>query len=326
MYRLVARDPLLLKAPAYRMDDARVRYQRILVPLAAWLLALGQGRWVDGAYVATVAAFLLLGVYWLARWFQQQGLHPRWGVLFLLLPPCLISADRMTVEAAVTALALAAALAAERRPGLLWVALALAALNRETGLLLILAAVAAAGVCRRWRQAVLLGTAGLPLLAWMVYLHFRLPAPDPSVVPAWVGRKVIGLGILGRILHPIPYPGLTSFRELVTQQLDRLALLGVVLALGLALWTLRSWRWSFVDFALLAHFPLFLLVNSPGFFSPVHGYARPFGPLFALLLVRYRPGRPEFLLSVLASLLIAIRLAAGSFWQVQGVVGGILAL
>ena len=50
-YRVVAHDPFLHTEIWRATDRAELRYRRILVPIAAWLLAGGQPALIDAAYI-----------------------------------------------------------------------------------------------------------------------------------------------------------------------------------------------------------------------------------------------------------------------------------
>src|SRR5271165_274133 len=66
-YRYLAHDPSLRKGYARYMDAPQLRSRRLLVSLAAWLLAFGQPSWIDRAYIAVEMFSLALGGYWCAR-------------------------------------------------------------------------------------------------------------------------------------------------------------------------------------------------------------------------------------------------------------------
>jgi len=99
-YRYVAHDPFLSRGYDRFQDDARMRYRRILLPLAAWLLAAGQGPLVDAGCFAAVLLAVALGAWFLSRCAVFHGRHPAWGLAFVAMPATLISLDRMTVDIA----------------------------------------------------------------------------------------------------------------------------------------------------------------------------------------------------------------------------------
>src|SRR5208283_5790499 len=66
-YHYIAHDPFFQRGLSQSLDDPRLRTQRILFPLLAWLLAFGQDSYVDAALIAVQLLFCGLGVYGLSR-------------------------------------------------------------------------------------------------------------------------------------------------------------------------------------------------------------------------------------------------------------------
>ena len=142
-YRYVAHDPFFQRGAWKYMDIPEHRYRRILVPGLAWLLACGQPRFIDSAYVLSVLLFVFLGAYWLSRYALFHAQHAAWGVGFAFVPATLISMDRMTVDVSLAALCVGFAWYAKKGSGgRLWGVAALAAFARDIGFLLAVAACA----------------------------------------------------------------------------------------------------------------------------------------------------------------------------------------
>jgi len=78
-YRYLAHDPFLQKDYFRYVDSPQLRFHRLLIPLAAWLLGFAQRNWIDGAYFAVEMLFLALGVYWCARLLARRGRSPLWN-------------------------------------------------------------------------------------------------------------------------------------------------------------------------------------------------------------------------------------------------------
>ena len=97
-------DPVFREGFAIHVDDARLRYRRILVPGLAFLLAFGQSDHVDAAYRVTILGFLFLGVYWLSRYAAREGRNPEWGLFFCVIPAAATSVERLTIDIALAAL------------------------------------------------------------------------------------------------------------------------------------------------------------------------------------------------------------------------------
>ncbi|MCL6545722.1 MAG: hypothetical protein K6T61_10870 [Bryobacteraceae bacterium] len=228
-YHYQAHDPFLQRGLAAYIDSPRLRYRRMLVPTAAWLLAFGQDRWIDPAFIAVILAFVFLGTLWSARLAVELGRHPAWGFLFLIVPATLISLNRMTVDIALAALAVGFVWHSRRgisAPVLL--ILALAALARETGVLL------AAGYSlywlaeRRLRAAALSAVALLPLVPWYLFVE-RNTSPAAN----------LGASEAAKLRSPLVWFELREYEwgtlvKFTLHGLDYAILAGVLLALALA--------------------------------------------------------------------------------------------
>jgi hypothetical protein len=231
MYHYIAHDPLFRRGFARYIDAPRLRYRRILVPGLAFLLAGGRDGAVDVAYLGVVLGFILLGAYWLGRFGVLLGYGPWLGLCFALVPAVLVSVDRLTVDVALAACSAGFALYARQwRPWKLYAVLAAAALARETGLILVVAAVLWLALQRRFREAALFSTAALPAAAWYLFVAAHTgPAQTRFLTPALFS------GIAGRILHP-QLPAASASIRLLAAVLDLLALAGV---LGSLVWAFR---------------------------------------------------------------------------------------
>jgi hypothetical protein len=103
-YRYLAHDPFLQKGYFRYVNAPRMRFRRVLVPLAAWALSRGRQGWIDSAYVAVEMIFVALGVYWCARLLARRGHSPLWGLLFVVVAGTLASVDRMLVDGPLAAI------------------------------------------------------------------------------------------------------------------------------------------------------------------------------------------------------------------------------
>ena len=201
MYHYIAHDPVFIRGFDAYVDAPRMRYRRILVPLAAQWLAFGNDDRVDGTYVAVILMAVFGGGYWLAMYCALLGYSAAWGLTFVLIPATLISMDRMTVDAALAVLCVAFAVFVMRgsRWGL-YVVLVAAALVRETGFVLIAAYVIWLASQRKFRQAALFLTTAIPALAWYLFVLFNT---DPE---GFEGLSLIPFqGVAQRILSPYKY-------------------------------------------------------------------------------------------------------------------------
>jgi hypothetical protein len=274
-YRIIAHDPFLQRGFARYLDDPRLRYRRILVPLLAYVAAFGSDSRVDAAYIAVEWMFFLLGAYWFARFAQRLGYRPWTGLLFALVPATLISADRLTVDAVLAACCVGFALySREEAHARLYAVLVLGGLVRETGLLLLIAYCAWLLLERRIRTALIYSTAALPALAWYGFVAMRTDATGESRL-----TPLIFSGLADRFIHPAAYPpGLGS----LAIPLDYLALAATAAAI---VWPLyrgcRSLRGPTLPAACL--FAVLGAALPPGdLWSEVYAFGRSLTPLFLL--------------------------------------------
>jgi hypothetical protein len=278
-YRDLAHDPFLRKSYAQYVDAPQLRFQRLLIPLAAWLLALGQHDWIDPAYIAVEMLFIGLGTYWCARLLVRHGRSQFWGLLFVVVPATLASFDRMLVDGPLAALFAGFLLYCEEEHwNRVWLLAVLAALTRETGLLLAAALVADRLLRRDWRRAAWFACSSLPALAWHAWLMAKLP-PAGSVdilgVPVW--------SLVRRLLWLRPYPDLAV--QLLLRVTDVLAVLGLAVSIVLAIrWLLQS-RPGPVRLCLACFAVLALILGAPPHLIDAFGFARPVSPLLLWVML-----------------------------------------
>ena len=286
-YWLIAHDPFMrLRTSAY-LDAPLLRSRRILVPMLTWMMALGRDNLVDGAYVLVVAAFIFGGVFWLSSLAEADGRKAVMGLLFLIVPATMVSIDRMTVDVALAALTACFAWQVKtgRERGI-WVTLAAASLVRETGLVLVVGAVLAAAFQRNFRRAAFLATAALPALCWYGYLMAVLPhraANAHTIVPRWVLLPP-RLGVLERMLNPLPYSRSPFAFQTLYRLLDRIALGATMGAILLGIVRLRRTRPAALKAALAMCLLSLVVMTGKGFWTTPYGYSRPLAPLFILLM------------------------------------------
>ena len=224
-YHYVAHDPLNRTDIGHAVPDPSRRFPRILVPGLAYLLALGSPAWIDRSLFGVNLLFLGLGAYWLACLIPR----PAWAVLYVLTPVALISLDRMTVDLALTSLALGFAVYSnEDAAGPLWAIFAAAALCRETGVLLFAAYALRLALFGQYRKIVLFGSALLPAAVWNL----------------WTGAGALGppvpfYGIAQAILHPRSYR-FGPLANAVIQSAHALQLAGLLFSMSLVFFATRK--------------------------------------------------------------------------------------
>ena len=235
MYHYVAHDPLIRTDIWRYLDEPRLRYRRILLPGMAYLLAAGRQSAIDAAYIAANLLFLFLGAWWLSRYLDGIGLDARLAALFALTPAALISLDRLTIDLAFTTLCIGFALYLRLgRNAPAYAVLLLACLSRETGIVVAVAASLALSWQRRFARAALLCTAAAPAAAWYLYVNARAPGYGSVKLERLIPFRALFEAVLTSTAYPF---GAALNAGLVW--LDRLALVGMVLAMLLGVWLAR---------------------------------------------------------------------------------------
>ncbi len=316
-YHYQAHDPFLRRGFAAYQDAPRLRYRRMLVPIAAYLLAFGQDRFIDTALLAVIWITVFFGVYWSGRWAALDGWHPAWGLAFLLVPATIVAIDRTIVDATLAALCVGLALYARR--GSAWkiyAILALAALTRETGWLL------AAGyglylISRRasWKAAAF-ATSVAPSLLWTSWVTPRTKGDIGTLTPKmiWGALKHPQCLVPGEYRLPQPQAG-------AMHALDYLMVAGSLLAIVLALWSVwkkprHAESFAALGFAGLMVVTVFLVTQHDPF-----TWARLSSPLLALLAL-HGARRRQFIFFV-PLLLVALRTSVQLAPQLLGILRGI---
>jgi hypothetical protein len=229
----LARDPLLRGGPPTYLDSPAYRYQRILLPALAHLLALGRPAAVGWGLVAAN----LLGVALGCRYALQLARHfraPAWWLLGYALNPGLLIGTLFDLSEplAVGLCTAACAFAVRRRPLVAALLLSAALLARETvALVAVVFLVHELLAGRSVRRAL---PYALPLLvaaAWQAALGARF-----GQTPLGAGAMHLGwplAGVIQRVGDGLP---LNDAALLASQ----LAVLALALVAGLALVGLRS--------------------------------------------------------------------------------------
>jgi hypothetical protein len=328
MYHLIAHDPWLQRGFARFLDDARLRYRRILVPALAYAVA-GDTPALHAAYVGWIFVFTALGSTGVAVWAMRHGRSPAWGVLFLFVPATFVSLDRLTGDVALASLCVAFVLAASGARGAPFLALVvLAPLVRETGLLLWAAAVGAAVVRREWRRAGLWLPALVPALAWFGFVSARTPSvPYPNSFVPLQGIARAFLAPPGRGEPPADAAAVSPLRArwrdvapLVASTSTRAALLGALVAIAMGLASLRT-PGDPASLAAAAFATLAVFLQRPDNWLQVYDFGRVYSPLLVVLAMRAVGGGSRWGLLPLA--LMAPSLALQTSGQVTGILRGL---
>jgi len=307
-YHYIGHDPFLRSDLKNYIDDPRMRYRRILIPLLAYGVALGDNARIDRAYELVCLLSIGLGVYWSCRFAQDTGLAAAWGLLFLAMPATAITMDRLVVDGGLAALTAAFAYYSrspsyQSQPWKLFLVLACAVLTRETGLLLVLAYCAYLTLRHEFRAAGTFLLSAAPAVAWYVYVQSNTSGNSysPAPVPFWSVLRALG--------NPPSYPPGTPFANAVVTA-DYLAFAGVLLGSGLALvWASRGprdpLRIAAAMFAMMA-----ILFDITGQWESVYNFGRLYTPMLVCLAGVAAQSRNPWLLLPVAMMLprIAIQL------------------
>lgn len=287
---------------AERLDVPAYRYQRILLPLLAHGVCLGQAACLPWAIFAWDALAQLLAVALLGALLQQQGHSPWWAALAYGLWPGLTGAflAGLPEPLAYGWVVVALWAAQRRRPGLTALAYTLGVLAKEVVLVFVIAHALWLWVQRRRREAAWLG---LPLLVFVLW---------QGLLWHWFGH--IGLGSGGAGATPwewIPFAGLLK----VGLANGRLLLLYLVLFIPVWVPALLALQWSWQPPHTLASF-LYLLNALPIIFLPYSTFREPAGVLrvasglqlaFLLYALQHRHQRA-------LQRLLPLALALNTFW------------
>ncbi|MEN6536127.1 MAG: hypothetical protein ABFD89_20875 [Bryobacteraceae bacterium] len=280
-YRIIARDPFLRTDAPEHIDSPSLRYRRILMPVAAWLLSGGQSGLADGAYLAVNLLFVALGAWWLSQCAVLAERHAAWGLAFLAVPAVIAALDRVVLDGALAALIIGFVLylKTEERWKLYGVLVA-AALLRETGVVL------AAGLClsllfrRRFREVLLFASAVLPTFAWYVYVHFHTHTNYVDAVALEFSNSVFE-----RWLVPLTYARGGPVAGIVIAT-DYISLAGGVAALLLAAWVVLRKKAGAIEIAgVLYALVLFWVIIRLGRYEP-YAFPRLASPILILLAMR----------------------------------------
>ena len=272
-YHYIAHDPFFRHGLARYIDDPRRRYERILVPLAAYVLVAGHQPWIDFAVRAVVLLFVFLGAWWTTRYALAHGGRARPVLLFALLPATVLSVENLTVDVALAALGAAFLLQHDGPVWKLFPILALAPLARETGVLLVAGSMVWALWRSHWRRAAVCALAAVPWAAWtaFVYRHTPSQAYPMSPIPfyeAWRAVLYVRSAVPGAL-------------GLVVTALDAVAVAGSVLAVLLGLYQVR--RGSAVGLACAGFGILGLVLQRPDVWDNYHAHTRVLSPLYLWL-------------------------------------------
>jgi hypothetical protein len=179
--------------------------------------------------------------------------------------------------------------------------LVFAPLVRETGMILIAGWIISNTLQRRWREALLGASCGVPALAWWLWVHSRTPA---DATP-WLARYPFS-GLVDRTLTGLQMPTGSTWLRLAGLT-EQLALFGIWLAFGLVVWRLSRRHFGRTEITAVAFVAFASLLGKADIWETAYAAGRTMSPLLVLLLLVAISGRN--LLFVTPMLLILPRIA-----------------
>jgi hypothetical protein len=284
-YAALATDPFLRQHDTVEALDApSYRATRVMVPLLAWLMALGNPTAALVVYQLLCWGLGLGSVFLVARWLADEGLAPWWALVLVTSTGLAAAIIRSTPDAAALLFMLAALwLHAQRRPRLALALACAAVLARETSYLVVLAIALDELRRRRFSSAVALVFVPLTLvIGWQLYLRgvlgsaFVTGASNFSVPFAWLPAKLATVFAGGKIWW-MEFLGLC-------------AVAATVLALVVVATKPSKWRAPELSFLAFGAMGLFLSYNV---YCETWAYARALAPLpFLAVLIAGRQTVP----------------------------------
>lgn len=273
----IALDPVNAR---YYVDTPGYRYTRILYPLVARLLALGQAALIPYTLLLVNLLAVAGGTLAVAAWLARRAVSPWFGLVYGFYPGLFVGLRRDLTEPVSYALVALAILlfddGGRRRVAWAGLAFALAILTREVAaffallyglsLLRLPQRLDPRAFARRevWGQAaLLLALAGLPLL---LYKGFLL---------AWLGST----GVPSELSpFQLPFHGIAVYWPWApgSQQLEeaRTVILPALVCAGIGVWALWRRAWRVEVWALLVNVLVFVVLLPPYSYHQIFASSR----------------------------------------------------
>jgi hypothetical protein len=265
----IARDPV---SASQHLDVPAYRFQRILLPISARILAFGQEALLPWSLLFINLASLAIGTLILENLLQQYEVN-RWYALTYGLTIGIAGSVRLSLpEPLAYSLVLAGILLMSREKWLLGsVAFAFAGLAKETTLLFPAAYIMYHLVRRKWHPAIILVLSFVPFALWQIILYIQIGA--------------FGIGSGGAKATPfeaIPFAGIARIITEVPAaiRLEVLIIFGAILLPFVILPTLWALKKCWADRANRAVYLYLLFANAAiMLFVPFSTYREPIGIL-----------------------------------------------
>jgi hypothetical protein len=278
-FLLAAHDPFLRGQTHKYMDVAAYRYQRIMYPWLARLLAWGDPQAIPRALVLVNLLAVLAGTFFMGLLCARHGASPLWSLFYGCLSGLLIALMRDLAEPVAMAFLAAGFFFYDSRR-FWWCALMMAAalLSKEICAIALLAMALHALTQQKWQGVIAMILAGVPLAGWWAYIYLRLGA-----LPLQGGESNFGMPFMGMLsyaqkLFPLSmanYQNIVGFAFVIVT--------GLTLILALVEF-LRGWSGQGLAFFLYAGF--FSLMTDKVWVEP-WSYGRVLLPLSVLMLASF---------------------------------------
>ncbi len=246
-YYQIARNPL---GAARFMDNAPYRYQRLLYPLLAWFLSLGQASLVPYTLLLINLIAIVGGVEIIARLLSKHGLSPWFSLALGLYYGLAVGLTFDTTEPFTCLLLALGAWELEKKQWLLaalW--MGLATLSRETAVLFPLCLAAAFAWNRHWKEALAFFALGvLPLLIFL------------SALTLIFGHTGV---TFGPPFEHVPFAGIFHFLHAPHKfwLLVLVMLLPTLVCLAFLTWDLIRWRWNILTLVWAANLLMMVFLS-----------------------------------------------------------------
>ena len=189
-----------------RLDIPVYRVQRILLPFLTALLSLGQPTIIAWLIPLINMAAVTATTYLLASWLKSESRSPWYALIYALYVGTLMAFSRdLTEPLALFLAALGAVLWLRNELSWAVVALALAALTKETMLLFALGIAAAELLGRKPKRALTVLASVIPLLFWELFLFATM-----GELPLLSGSKLELIPLKGILPQLTAEPGRLS--------------------------------------------------------------------------------------------------------------------
>jgi hypothetical protein len=276
-YHLIAHDPWMERGFSRFVDNANLRWRRILLPALANLAAQGQDQRIHASYITVHLLFIFAGVFWLASFCSLHGLKPAWGFAFLAIPSVLVSIDRLTIDTALAALTVGFILyACKKNYGASLGLLFLCPLARETGLFLTAGRAWEHARGREWRRLAFTVLSTIPIAVWYMFVLSKAPSDGTH----WLTYPLVG--ILRRTFHPLEY-AITGRWVATAAALDYVALIGVWIGLGLVVRMAIKRRFGLLEFSAYIFAAGAVWLGKADIWGGAYEFGRTMSPLFIML-------------------------------------------